>query len=87
MSLLTSFFAWFEGEPEDRAKRIYAECPSRAAKTFYEDPPYGIRASEVVHVRNIDGRPFKYTVDQLYEGDNREDNRDKRDNRDQRNRK
>lgn len=67
MSLLTSFFAWYDGEPENNARRIYAECPSRAAKTFHEDPPYGVRnAGETINVRNIDGRPFKYTLDQLY---------------------
>ena len=66
MGFSTSFFTWYEGEHENVAKRIFAECPSRAAKDFHENPPYGIQVSKTINVRNIDGRPFKYTLDQLY---------------------
>lgn len=66
MSFYSTFFAWYDGEPENRARRIYAECPSRAAKNFNDEPPYGVKSAETIYVRNMDGRDFKYTLDQLY---------------------
>ena len=62
----TTFFVWYETNPESLARRIVAECPSRAGRDYHEDPPYKIKLQETVMVRNMAGQLFRYTQDQLY---------------------
>lgn len=63
----TPFFVWYESQPESMARKVIEKCPSRAAKEFHNDPPYGVKLSETIMVRNIEGRPFTYTQEQLNE--------------------
>jgi len=67
MSERRPFFVFYDCQPESTAWKMDSECPSRAAKEFNES--YRYKLSDIIHVRNTEGRLFKYTLDQLKELD------------------
>jgi hypothetical protein len=70
---ISRFHVWFHSEEdtdmnqESIALPIFAACPSRAAKEYYNDASY--KLTDNVRVRNADGHLFKYTVQELLESE------------------
>jgi len=63
MPRITTFWCFYDVENENTANKVYSTCPSSAAKEFHKDAFYQL--SDAIHVRNMEGRLFKYTLDQL----------------------